>query len=100
MHIPGSYRIARKFGGDLNLAVWRLKHEPPNLIPQILCHDVIDVGVWERFRTLVKINKMALYRYFAREAPGYPTKVSSLSRKECEAANASVKDRSCHTCMN
>ena len=45
------YRIAGKFGGDLNLAVWRLKHEPPNLIPPIFCHDVIDVGVWERSRT-------------------------------------------------
>ena len=42
------YRIAGKFGG---LAVWRLKHEPPNLIPPIFCHDVIDVGVWERSRT-------------------------------------------------
>ena len=77
--------------------VLRLKHEPPNLIPPILCHDVIDVGVWERSCTLAKINKMA---YFAREAPAYPTKVSSLSRKELEAANASVKDRSCYTCMH
>ena len=34
-----------------NLVVWRLKHEPPNLIPPIFCHDVIDVGVWERSRT-------------------------------------------------
>ena len=77
--------------------VLRLKHEPTNLIPPILCHDVIDVGVWERSCTLAKISKMA---YFAREAPAYPTKVSSLLRKELEAANASVKDRSCHTCMH
>ena len=26
------YRIAGKFGGDLNLAVWRSFSEPPNLI--------------------------------------------------------------------
>ena len=29
---------------------YHLKHEPPNLIPPILCYDVIDVGVWERSR--------------------------------------------------
>ena len=33
------YRIAGKFGGDLNLAVWRSFSEPPNLIPPkcLLC---------------------------------------------------------------
>ena len=27
------YRIAEKFGGEFNLAVWRLARAPPNLIP-------------------------------------------------------------------
>ena len=27
------YRIAGKFGGEFNLAVWRLARAPPNLIP-------------------------------------------------------------------
>ena len=46
-----TYRMAVKFGGEFNLVVWRLKHEPPNLIPPIFYHDVIDAGVWERSHT-------------------------------------------------
>ena len=42
-----TYRMAGKFGGEFNLVVWRLKHEPPNLIPPIFYHDVIDAGVWD-----------------------------------------------------
>ena len=41
----------RKIWREFNLVVWRLKHEPPNLIPPIFYHDVIDAGVWERSHT-------------------------------------------------
>ena len=36
-------------------------------------------------------SKMALYKYFTRERPTYPTKVPFLSDKQVEQTNAEVK---------
>ena len=38
------YRMAGKFGGEFNLAVWWIMNAPPNLIPPIFCHDMMWAG--------------------------------------------------------
>lgn len=76
------------------MAVWWIMNQPPNLILPILNHYMHVITIYGG-RGFKKISPstyltMALYKYFRKEHPVYPVKVSSLS-EELEAANMSFK---------
>ena len=57
------YRIAGKFGGDFNLADWRIDNKPPNLNPPTYNPPVsIDVRPWPSAK--FKTAKSSLTSFF------------------------------------
>ena len=95
-----AYCIVGKFGGEFNLAVWRLVRALPNLIPTkfymrqnfVGCHLTI-----ERTRSEVWTckDRMALYNFISQDGPTLLRKItcesSTLTQKGLEKANAKVK---------
>ena len=111
-----TYRIAGKFGGELNLALWRIDQPTAKLkIRQYLirvytyvrkinngcgrsranarahCLSQLFFDVHARRCKILLLLTMSLYRLFTKA--GMPSRVPSLSDKEIENANRSARAR-------